>query len=338
MSGTAASWCVAWIVLVAEQGARLPGAAVGWGAGPPALAVLTLACLAVAWVAPRLLRHPVTGLASSALLVLTVVSAPPTPGWPAPGWVLAMCDVGQGDALVLHVGAGQGVVVDAGPDPAAVDGCLRRLDIREVPWLVLTHFHADHVDGLRGVLSGRSVGEVLVTSVSDPAEGAADVAVAAAEAGVPVRVPTYAETRTVGPATVQVLWPPADPARVAAEGSVANNASLVLLVDVAGVRLLLTGDIEPEAQAALARTWPGLRVDVLKLPHHGSRHQDLDFLSALQPRVVVVSVGADNDYGHPAAEALDPFAAAGAEVLRTDVEGDLLVVERDGGLLTATRR
>ncbi|MGI8646353.1 MAG: ComEC/Rec2 family competence protein [Nocardioides sp.] len=337
LAGTGASWCVAWIVLVAEQGARLPGAAVDWGAGPAALAVLTLVCLCVAWAAPRLLRHPVTGLASSALLVVTVVSAPPTPGWPASGWVLAACDVGQGDALVLHVGDGQGVVVDAGPDPAAVDACLRRLDIREVPWLVLTHFHADHVDGLRGVLAGRSVGEVLVTSVADPAEGAADVAAAAAEAGVPVRVPTYGETRAAGPATVQVLWPPADPARVAAEGSVANNSSLVLLVEVAGLRVLLAGDIEPEAQAALSHAFPGLSVDVLKLPHHGSRHQDLEFLTGLQPRVVLVSVGADNDYGHPAVEALHPFEAAGVEVLRTDVEGDLLVVVRDGRLLTATR-
>ena len=335
--GTLASWCVAWIVLVARVGARLPTAAVDWGAGPVALATLTALCLVVGWAAPRVLRRPISGLAACSLLVVSVVVVPPTPGWPPGGWVLAGCDVGQGDAFVVHVGEGRGLVVDTGPDPAAVDACLRRLDVVEVPTLVLTHFHADHVDGLRGVLDGRRVGQVLVTSLADPVEGAVEVEAATRAAGVPVRVAAYGETWTAGPATLQVLWPPADPARVATEGSPANNASVVLLVDVAGLRLLLTGDIEPEAQATLARTLPGLRVDVLKLPHHGSRHQDLDFLTGLRPRVVLVPVGEGNDYGHPAPETLAPFAAAGAEVLRTDLEGDVVVVARAGRLLTATR-
>ena len=76
---------------------------------------------------------------------------------------------------------------------------------------------------------------------------------------------------------------------------------------------------------------------MLKLPHHGSRAQDLDFLTGLRPRVVLVSVGADNDYGHPAPEALRPFEAAGATVLRTDQAGDLAVVERDGTLATTSQ-
>ena len=117
----------------------------------------------------------------------------------------------------------------------------------------------------------------------------------------------------------------------------ANNASLVLLVEVHGVRVLLTGDIEPPAQAGLSRSLQGVTVDVLKLPHHGSGAQDLDFLAGLRPRVVLVSVGADNDYGHPAPEALAPFEAAGASVLRTDLAGDLVVVDRDGELLTSSR-
>jgi competence protein ComEC len=108
-----------------------------------------------------------------------------------------------------------------------------------------------------------------------------------------------------------------------------NNASVVLLVQVRGVRVLLTGDVEPEAQAALARAWPGLTVDVLKIPHHGSRFQDLGFLSGLHARVAVASVGADNDYGHPSAEVLDPLADAGARVLRTDRDGTVVVVAGD---------
>ena len=148
---------------------------------------------------------------------------------------------------------------------------------------------------------------------------------------------TYGETRTVGAATLQVVWPPADPARLATEGSLANNASVVLLVDVAGLRLLLTGDVEPEAQAALARTLPGLRGRRAQAPAPRQPAPGPGFLTGLRPRVVLVPVGEDNDYGHPAPSALAPFEAAGADVLRTDRDGDLVVVVRDGSLLTATR-
>ena len=181
---------------------------------PLALGVLTGLCVGVAWLAPRVLRHPVSGLAGSGLLVVCVVSAPPTPGWPPDGWVLAACDVGQGDALVVRVGEGRGLVVDAGPDPAAVDGCLRRLDVVEVPVLVLTHFHADHVDGLRGVLDGRRVGGGPGHLAGRSCRGRRAGRRSDERGRGPGRaVATYGETRTVGAATLQVVWPPADPAR-----------------------------------------------------------------------------------------------------------------------------
>jgi competence protein ComEC len=111
---------------------------------------------------------------------------------------------------------------------------------------------------------------------------------------------------------------------------------VVLLVQVAGLRLLLTGDVEPEGQAVLARMLPGLRVDVLKVPHHGSRFQDLDFLTSLGAGLALVSVGADNDYGHPAAETLEPLAATGADVLRTDLDGDVAAARRGDSVVAVT--
>ncbi len=136
-----------------------------------------------------------------------------------------------------------------------------------------------------------------------------------------------------------MLWPPADSPTVGpGDGSTANEASVVLLAQVRGVRLLLTGDVEPEGQSALARLLPGLRVDVLKVPHHGSRYQDLDFLRSLDARVALVSVGADNDYGHPSPRTLLPLVRSGTRVLRTDLDGDLAVVVRDGALRTVTHR
>ncbi|MDP2774579.1 MAG: ComEC/Rec2 family competence protein, partial [Nocardioides sp.] len=335
--GLAAGWCVAWVVTVARRGADLPGAAVEWGAGPAAVATLTLLCVALVLVAPWVLRRPATGIGCLVVLAVTVTVRLPTPGWPADGWVLAMCDVGQGDALVLRAGPGSGVVVDAGPDPAAVDGCLRRLGIESVPLVVLTHFHADHVDGLPGVLSGREVGAVETTRVLDPPGGVEVVTEAASAAGVAPVLSPYGVGRTIGEVALQALWPsPGPPGPGAGDGSEANDASVVLLAQVRGVRILLTGDLEPPGQGALVRTLAGLDVDVLKVPHHGSRHQDLELLTALGAELALVSVG-DNDYGHPAADVLDALAGAGAEVLRTDTDGDVLVLPEGDSVVAVTR-
>jgi competence protein ComEC len=330
--GAGAGWCVAWIATVAERGADLPASAVGWGTGVLSLAALTTLTVLVATVAPAVLRRPVVALTAMAVLAALVLVRWPTPGWPVDGWVLAMCDVGQGDALVLRTRPGAGVVVDAGPDPGRVDDCLRRLGIEEVPLLVLTHFHADHVDGLSGVVEGRRVGRVLTTRVLDPPSGAEEVAALARAHGLVAGPASYAATATYGAVTLQVLWPGPGPVEeVSGDGTAANDASVVVLAEVAGLRILLTGDVEPPGQASLARTLPGLDVDVLKVPHHGSRYQDLAWLESLQAEVALVSVGADNDYGHPAPPVVDALTAGGAEVYRSDLAGDVLVIP-DGGV------
>ena len=95
--------------------------------------------------------------------------------------------------------------------------------------------------------------------------------------------------------------------------------------------------VAQKAQAALARDLAGLRVDVLKVPHHGSRHQDLDWLTSLGARLALVSVGEDNDYGHPAPDLVAALDAAGASVWRTDVSGDVVVMVRDGELGVVAR-
>lgn len=276
-------------------------------------------------------------------LVLAVALRPPTPGWPPNGWVLAACDVGQGDALLLHVSPGAAVLVDAGPDPRALARCLDRFDIDTLPLVVLTHYHADHVAGLAAAAAQREVGAVLATGLAQPAAGAADVRRTLAAVQLQPVVPQVATTWSVGEATLQLVGPARTRPGAASsatsaheEGSDANNASLVLLVALRGLRILLTGDAEPPAQAWLARALMGQRVDVLKVPHHGSRYQDLRFLTGLAPAVSLISVGVDNGYGHPSAEVMDALEAAGSQVLRTDRDGDLVVIVREGQLTTMT--
>ncbi|WP_340540351.1 ComEC/Rec2 family competence protein [Nocardioides sp. GXZ039] len=328
--GTGAAWCVGWIVAVARHGADLPVAALDWGSGAVSLALLTAVCAAVAAAAPWLLRSPWRTVPATALATMVVTVPLPTPGWPPPDWVLAMCDVGQGDALALRVAEHSAIVIDAGPDPSAVDRCLDRLEIQSVPLVVLTHFHADHVDGLPGVL-GRPVGEIWTTSLLDPPESVRAVMAEAGAVGLQPLV-SPATARQIGPVTLQPLWPEQSPASYGpGDGSTANEASVVLLAEVAGLRILLTGDLEPPGQLALQRAYPGLTVDVLKVPHHGSRFQDVEWLTSLQASLALVSVGADNDYGHPAPSLLDALAAAGARLARTDRDGDVLVVAGPDG-------
>jgi competence protein ComEC len=312
-----------WIVTVAKRSAGAPLASVGWSTSVVSALVLAVLTVAAASAVRRLSSRPRLALGCAVLLVVGLAVPAFSPGWPPRGWLLVACDVGQGDGLVLSAGAAGAVVVDAGPDPRLMDRCLRRLGVHTVVMVVLSHFHADHVEGLPGVLRGRRVGEVVVSPYGEPAAERARVLRWAAAAHVPVRVVTVGERVTVGPLTWRVLWPRRV---IEGEGSAPNNASIVMLVRSAGVRLLLCGDIEPAAQRALLDSWAARPVDVLKVAHHGSAYQSPELLAALRPRVAVISVGLDNDYGHPAPRTLRALRRLGAVVRRTDRDGTVAVV------------
>jgi competence protein ComEC len=345
-----AAWPAGWIAGVARTGAALPGAGVDWPGSWPGALALTAVTVAVVLAGRRLLRHPAwCGLLGVLLVLLVTRPAPLTrviTGWPPPGWRFAMCDVGQGDATVLAAGEGAGVVVDAGPDPALVDHCLRRLGVTRVPLLLLTHFHADHVAGLPGVLRGRSVAAIETTGFAEPADQAEFVRREAAERHIPVTTAAAGEERRTGLLTWRVLWPPpqgtqlpsgvmAPPFRPGAgfEPEGPNDASVALLVRTGGLRLLLLGDLEPPAQQALLRSPAAADlagVDVLKVAHHGSAYQDAELIRLAAPRVALVSAGAGNPYGHPAPATMAALRTGGAAVLRTDRDGALAITGTGG--------
>jgi competence protein ComEC len=327
---TPAAWCAGWIIAVAVRCAGLPVAAIGWSAGPVGIATLTVVCALLSLFLGAVLARRATTLSLGALMVCVLLVPLPTPGWPPRGWVMVACDVGQGDGLVLNAGDGGAVVVDAGPDPTAIDRCLRRLGVERVPLVVLTHFHADHVDGLEGVLAGRQVGAVEVTPLADPLSGVRLVQAVAARAGVPVRRASYGETGRLGQLTWQVVAPSGPPSPDSE--SPPNDSSLVLLVQTRGIRILLMGDEEESSQTRLERETGGVRADVLKVAHHGSASQDPDLVRGLGARLAVISVGVDNDYGHPAPSLMALLREARMRVARTDEGGDIAVTVRDGTL------
>ncbi|MEV7345402.1 ComEC/Rec2 family competence protein [Streptomyces sp. NPDC093544] len=334
-----ASWPVQWIADIARTGAALPGGGVDWPGSWTGALLLALVAVAVVFVGRRLLRYPwLTGVCG-VLFLLVVVQPPPLTrvitGWPPPGWRMAVCDVGQGDATVLAAGDGTAVVVDAGPDPVLVDRCLGALGITRIPLVVLTHFHADHVAGLTGVLRGRSVGAIETTGLEEPPDQAEFVRREAAARHIPVTRAVSGERRRTGGLDWQVLWPPPSSAPTP-DGP--NDASVTLLVRSAGLRMLLLGDLEPPAQQELLRSPAAAElgaVDVLKVAHHGSAYQDPDLIRRVAPRLALISCGEDNPYGHPAPSTVAALRAGGAVVLRTDEDGALAVVGAGGGLSVA---
>ncbi|MEV7807782.1 ComEC/Rec2 family competence protein [Microbispora sp. NPDC088329] len=388
-----AGWAVGWIIAVAQRAADLPFASAEWLGGVPGVAVLAVAAVA-GWLVlrGRARRRLVAALAAGALLA-ALVAMPVVSPWPPPGWLLVVCDVGQGDALVLAAGPGRAVVVDAGPQPGPADRCLRALGVRQVPLVVLTHPHLDHVGGLPGVLRRRAVGAVVVSPGRVPEGEAGRVSAQLRTARIPEWQAVPGMRWRFGPSEITVVAPePGVAPQGTGEGATANNASVVLLVrwsgpptaprdpppvahGVAPVQgaaaargaaavpavprvsgapgapagpgalpasgpilgaALLAGDLETEAQEALVRC--GLpRVDVLKVPHHGSSRQAPAFLAATGARAALISVGAVNDYGHPAPLTLRRLRWLGMRPYRTDLSGDIAVVAAHNGLAVVVR-
>jgi len=278
------------------------------------------------------------------LLVLVLLLAGCVPGRAAPigvptaeaPFTLVALDVGQGDALLLRAPGGT-VLVDTGEPDADIVRLLRREGVERLDLLVVTHSHLDHVGGAPSVLEALPVGVVWLHEVPtgiDVVPQHREVLRIAERRGIPVRGPPAGAVVALGELVLEVLGPPAG-RPYAGTRSELNNTSIVLRVSVPGQgSVLLTGDVEREAQAdLLADQRERLKVDVLVVPHHGSRTTDPGFLAATGARTAILSVGQRNRHGHPHPEILDVLDALGMDVLRTDRDGTvrIAVTARVGG-------
>jgi len=343
LTGLIASWFAGWIAKIAFIAQDLPFAVVPWPGGilGALLSIAGAGAVAFAWRwsrrgystgFPRALQWSILG--GAGLVVCAVILLSGHRGWPPDGWVLAACDVGQGDGLVVHTGERAGLLIDTGLDAQVIDACLDDLGISVLDGLVITHFHADHVGGLSGALRDREVKAAYATPLDDPPGEATGARRLLAQRGMDFQVVRAGERQASGSASWQVLWP----ARIIHAGSMPNNASIVLLVEISGLHILLPGDIEPEAQAAVMAAHPSVRADIAKVPHHGSRYQDPGFAEWAGARLTIISVGRDNDYGHPAASTIAQWQQAGSQVMRTDQLGTIAVIGgADGGLRVVSK-
>ncbi|UJP10879.1 ComEC/Rec2 family competence protein [Microbacterium sp. KUDC0406] len=325
-----------WIATTATVTSDLPGAVLPVVAGAPTAAVIAGISAAIAVVLARVGPPRVRTLAGLVLAVALalggarVLLGGPLATLTAPeDWSIAACDVGQGDALLVR-SEGRVALIDTGPDPDALSGCLRQLGIAHIDLLVLTHFDQDHVGGLEAV-RGRTD-----AVLHGPPSDAKDERLLrdAASAGARLVPSSAGGHGDLGAAQWQVLWPPPDSAAFAS----GNDASVVVEFAGGGVpRSLFLGDLSAVPQRILAASGRARGAyAVVKVAHHGSRDQDPGLYAQLQPRIALISVGEGNDYGHPRDETLAFLSALNAHILRTDQDGRILLGMRDGGIAVWT--
>jgi len=249
---------------------------------------------------------------------------------------VAFLDVGQGDAILITTPRGGRILIDGGPAPSALLTALGRhmpFWERTLDWIVNTHPESDHLAGLIAVLERYRVKQVLISPVKVRSALYTAWETLLRHSGIhPVLGQSGMRIETSDGVSIEVLHPAGNfhNARV-------NEYSLVLRVALGNVRFLLTGDITAEVEHTLLDRHVDLRAAVLKVPHHGSAtSSSLAFLQAVQPRVAVLSVAADNALDLPAGEVLQRYRAVGIPVMRTDQNGTIEFITDGKHLWTRT--
>lgn len=326
----------AWISQTAVTFSALPGAQLPWIDGVAGLAALGLVGAAVGILVglPRTTRVGrrmrawaggllalVVGIGAGGVALSSIAGPLTLPG----DWSVLACDIGQGDAVLVR-SADAVALIDTGPDPERLAACLARAGVDRIDLLVLTHFDLDHVGGVDAV-QGR-IGVLLHGPAASPADRAL---VARLEtAGARSAEASTGLHGTLGAASWRVVWPE----RASRGFPGGNDASVVVEISGGAVpHALFLGDLSASPQRALAASGAlDPPYALVKVAHHGSADQDAGLYRLLQPAVALISVGVDNDYGHPRVETIELLHSLGARVARTDTGGAVAVSSSSSGM------
>lgn len=245
-----------------------------------------------------------------------------------------MVDVGQGDCTLVITPTGKTILVDGGGSSKESDfdvgerivvPYLLNKGIRQIDYLVFSHFDADHCMGLLPVLQHLSVKQILLTKQAEIKEEYMLLIQEAMQKKVPIQIVTMGDTITIeNNITLQILFPDTT---FLSENAINNNAMVMRLV-AKDVSILFTGDIEEIAEKQILQKVSSeqLKADILKVAHHGSKSSSSEaFLKAVNPKIAMIGVGAKNTFGHPSQEVLDRLEALDCKIYRTDQMGEITI-------------
>ncbi len=322
-------WIAGWLDFLPGFSYRLP-------APHPATVIGYFAFLLILAVRPRFLWQRLSALGFLAVF-LVLIATYPFPASYSPSLKVTVLDVGQGDSVLVEFPGRKKMLVDGGGTPdrnfdigeSVVSPFLLRKGIKKIDYLVLTHAHPDHMNGLLSVAKNFKLGEFW-EAFSPPSGGAYDELKAALSRSVAARRVFEGFVLRESGVDIEVLHPPRTEPLVR---PISNEDSLVLRLAAGAASFLLAADIGIETEAEIVGRGRDIRSLLLKSPHHGSRtSSSAEFLAAVRPQAVVVTAGRGNPYGVPHPDVLERYRSLGAEVYRTD-EAGAVEVEAAGDAL-----
>jgi competence protein ComEC len=239
--------------------------------------------------------------------------------------VIRFFDVGQGDASLITGANGQNILIDGGPNNLVVQKLDKVLGLKkkELSAVIITHPHADHISGLVEVLNKYEVKSVYFTGVVHTAPEYLELLKIIKEKDISTQVVVAGDKLELGVTDekIEFLYPLIDISASKVENL--NDSSIVVRYVYKNRSAIFLGDLEEPGQTELVKMNNGIKSDILKVAHHGSKDSvNKELIKLVDPLYTVITVGKDNKFGHPSKEIID--ALSGRNILRTDFNGDIV--------------
>ncbi|MCB2285730.1 MBL fold metallo-hydrolase [Clostridium algidicarnis] len=238
-------------------------------------------------------------------------------------------DVEQGDSTLIQIDD-KNILIDAGPGIAKekVVSYLKEAGVSKLDYVIATHPHEDHIGNMADIIDSFEIGEFIAPKAISTTKSFENMIKSLKAKNLQIKTPNAGDKISLGAAQLEIIAPNNNSYQYL------NNYSIVTKLKYGNRSFIFTGDAESISEGEILAKQLDLSADVLKVGHHGSKTSTTDqFLKAINPKYAVISVGKDNNYGHPDKEVLYKLANNNTDIFRTDKQGTI-VAESDGNIIT----